>query len=33
MAESALPSHLHFAMKVDGVPADPMEYLPESSQN
>ena len=33
MAESALPSHLHFAMKVDGVPADPMEYLPENSQN
>ncbi len=31
LAESALPSHLHFAMKLDGAPVDPMEYLPELS--
>lgn len=28
LAESALPAHLHFAMKLDGEPVDPMDYLP-----
>lgn len=27
IAESALPSHLHFAMSQDGAPVDPLEYL------
>ena len=29
IAESALPSHLHFGMTEDGVAVDPMEYLPQ----
>ena len=29
IAESALASHLHFAMALDGVAVDPGEYLPE----
>ena len=33
LAESALPSHLHFAMKMDGVPIDPTAYLPPLSDN
>lgn len=27
IAESALPSHVHFAMSQDGAPVDPLEYL------
>ena len=29
IAESALPSHLHFAMMKNDLPADPMGYLPD----
>lgn len=28
IAESALASHLHFSMTQDGVPLDPLDYLP-----
>ena len=30
LGESSLASHLHFAMKLDGISADPMNYLPET---
>lgn len=33
LAESALPSHLHFAMKLDGTPVDPVGYLPDASDD
>lgn len=29
VGESALGAHLHFAMAVDGVPVDPLDYLPD----
>ncbi len=29
VGESALGTHLHFAMAVDGVPVDPLDYLPQ----
>ena len=28
IAESALASHLHFSMSLDGSTVDPLEYLP-----
>lgn len=30
IAESALRSHLHFALTCDGSPVDPLEYLPQA---
>ena len=31
VGESALASHLHFSMAVDGVAVDPMDYLPDQA--